>query len=216
MVKGIIYVLITTLAIASSCVHDDITKTFVKDNGCVDLIDVKISDHAITATDLTSAQRLFSKNSISLENLRFTKYDDADPLNTATVHYVHITATQYTNGLPILFSDIGFHFRNDAFYVLAGNRYGTTTNNLDTLPFLELSEVRGLFIGAIKDHKLNVGDYKNSCLDVQFGYIDLNAGSGSLAPGNLKKAWYVTPSGKSYPEAIFLDREGTTFYFFDG
>src|SRR5258706_8511109 len=111
MKKGINITMALTTAILSSCADNDIGEVFVKDYGCVDLIYSKTGNQSISQTDLTSTQDLFSKNNISLKNLRFTNFDESDPLNTLTTNYIRITATQCINELPIFFSRIGFHLK---------------------------------------------------------------------------------------------------------
>jgi hypothetical protein len=201
------------LTILCACKHED-EKVLPKDYGCVNVVDIKVNSHLISSTALTEAQTLLSANQIPFDNLRFLSFDTIPP----SQNKYRIDAMPYTNGLPVLQEYIAFFFTNDSLWWTEGKIYPSISHSVDIVKHLDLPTIRALFVDATKKDLYVTQNWFNIdtlCIDAQFGYLDLNANQENVAP-NFKKAWYVTPHGFNYPEAMFLDNDGTMRSYFNG
>ena len=52
-------------------------------------------------------------------------------------------------------------------------------------------------------------------MSAEFGYYDLNAGSGNTTE-NLVKAWKITLKNQAYPLAYYEDDDGKLIYYDNG
>ena len=179
------------------------------DSGCISL---GRFSYNVSKADSAAAVALFKKNNISVGNLVFRRVilnDTSTALNTNPITvYQHVQVQQYFNGLPILNSALGYHFKNDVFQFTMGTKY--TGVNLGTSQHLRLSQVRALYVKAAeKDISA-----KDSCLVTRFGYYDV--GHDNNAPPSFVKAWWVTPAHAEYPLGIFRDDNGASITYFNG
>ena len=171
----------------------------------------------MSAQDSTKAADLFKKNNMSPDNLVFTRlmFHDTISNSQGTTVYQHLFAVQYFNGLPVLFTEAGYHFRDEVYWTEIGTVYQQNQAPSDTRPVLTLPQMRALFMNQVnKDGYMTT--LKDSCLVAEHGYYDLNVGISYSTP-KLVKAWAVTPAHSSYPQAVFRDdKDGTLIYYFDG
>jgi hypothetical protein len=181
--------------------------------GCDDLTITQVSDHAVSQTDLATIKNLLQANNIAYDNLRFTSFDNNDALDSEENDFTSLEVQQYTNGLPIFFSDTYFNFLNGNVSFFTGELYPNTTETINTKQKLKLAEVRTLFTQELIKKNKGIVGLENECLIMEFGYVDLN-GEVSGLPPNLKKAWYVRPLSKIMLWGVFLDDDGSTYHFF--
>ena len=191
-------------------------KQIASDNGCIEKITIPVSSQGtLTNADYNLILTLFSSNGISNPNFRFTRtyYHDSVQTYNGIHNFRNVIIIQYTNGLPIFRESLNYSFKNGIFESYAGQL--TNGTSLNTVSTLSLGQLRKLFIDDIElfDHKGK--QYKDSCFKAEFGYFNLNAGTGNTSE-NLVKAWHLTPNFYSYPEAYYRDDTGERIYYFNG
>ena len=120
---------------------------------------------------------------------------------------------QYTNGVKLFRGNLVYNFLDNKFNSKSGKL--TNGTSLNTLPQLTLGQLRKLFIDDIELFDHNGKQFKDGCFNAEFGYYNLNAGSGNTSE-NLVKAWHLTPKSNSYPEAYYQDITGKKIYYFNG
>jgi hypothetical protein len=191
-------------------------KQIASDNGCIEKITIPASSQGtLTNADYNLILTLFSSNGISNPNFRFTRtyYRDSVQTYNGIHNFRNVIIIQYTNGLPIFRESLNYSFKNGIFESYSGQL--TNGTSLNTISTLSLGQLRKLFIDDIElfDHKGK--QYKDSCFKAEFGYFNLNAGTGNTSE-NLVKAWHLTPNFYSYPEAYYRDDTGERIYYFNG
>ncbi|MEP6951205.1 MAG: hypothetical protein ABI863_18090 [Ginsengibacter sp.] len=87
--------------------------------------------------------------------------------------------------------------------------------NLNSTSILTLAQLRKLFIDDIElfDHNGNL--FKDSCINTEFGYFNLNSGTANNSE-HLVKAWHLTSKFSSFPEAYYQDIAGQRIYYSNG
>ena len=75
-------------------------------------------------------------------------------------------------------------------------------------------QLRKLFIDDIELFSHQGYQFKDSCVNAEFGFFNLNSGTGNNME-SIVKAWHLTPKYKVYPEAYYQDN-GQRIYYFDG
>ena len=182
-------------------------------NGCIDKI-VKQSFN-IKPADSITAIHLLQQNNIQYNNLVFTSIILNDTItNTEGTHiYQHIAAIQYINGLPVLSDGFAYHFKDGIYYTTSGKVYSSVS--LDNRSQLTLSKLRDLYMTETVDKGGFNPTYRDSCVVAQFGYFNLNAGTGNTTV-NMVKAWRIHLKTQDYPVATFRDDNGQLIYFDSG
>ena len=217
--KNNISILLFLLPILSSCSKEnepvENSKRLAADNGCIEKITIPVSSQGtLTDADYNLILSLFNSNGINNPNFRFTRtYHDSVQTYNGIYDFRNVFIIQYANGLPIFRESLNYSFRNGIFNSYSGNLTNGTI--LNTTPTLTLGQLRKLFIEDIEsfDHK---GDqYKDSCFKAEFGYFNLNGGTGNTSE-NLVKAWHLKSNFYSYPEAYYRDDTGERIYYFNG
>jgi len=193
-------------AIIYSCTK---TRTSPSGNGCT--TQIKRVNYNIKPADSLAAIHLFQQNNIDYSTLSFEWIILNDTLNGHV--YQHILATQYFNGLQLMSSDIGYHFLDGVFQSTSGKRYAAV--NLDNHAHLSLSQLRALYMSEAIDKQGLNPTYRDSCVTVQLGYYDLNAGTGNESV-NIIKGWRVELKRNTYPIAIFRDDNGLLIAYDSG
>lgn len=213
--------LLLLIILFSACTKAGNDTQPVEDNGCIERIIVPVNGHSIDKADIPVVQNLFLNNRIDDSKFRYYHFFH-DSVQTYFPPYSKfdiksVVVEEYTNGLGILNSSLGFQFNNNIFNIKSGTAtHGTTLN---TTPRLTLVQLRKLFIDDVElfDHK--AAQYKDTCLKAEFGYYDLNIGSAN-ASENLIKAWKVTPLSTiypgEYPIAYYKDENSALIYYDNG
>ena len=208
------YFLFASLLLIAACKKS--ADSLPADPGCIDRIYIPVNAHALSTTELSAVNGLFTSNNIDHRDYRFYQYvhDTFQTLFPPFTAYDQklIKVDQYTNGLHIFNRQINYIFFDDQLHYIAGSR--TNGTNLDTLPHLTLPQLRGLFLREIREHS-NESMFTDSCVKAEFGYYNLNTG-GADTTEHLTKAWHLTPRNASYPEAYFKDGDGGLVYYFNG
>ena len=212
-------ILLFSLILLSCKKIENVQPQLLEDNGCIERIIIPVNTHTIKEVEITTANNLFLKNNIDNSRFRYYKYSN-DSLQTQFPPYVKINfkfvrVIEYTNELRILNSDLIFSFKNEVFNSLSGTQ--TKGTNLDMKPKLTLGQLRQLFLESAKIFYGRPIIYKDSCLEAEFGYYDIDADSKSK---NLIKAWKVTSKNLNnffeYPVAYYQDNDGKLIYYDDG
>lgn len=204
-----------------SCNKGDQIKKLEEDNGCIERKTLRVDQHSVSSADIVTINNLFIGNNIDTNKYRYYKYVN-DSVQTyfppfAVFDSKIVRVDQYANGLRIFNADRVFLFKNNLFDHVGGNP--TNGTSLNTEPVLNIAQVRKLFIDAIElyDHKGT--QYKDTCLNAEFGYYNVNAGTGNSTEV-LIKAWRVTRKNSIYPSeypvAYFHDDDGRLIYYFNG
>ena len=186
-----------------------------EDKGCIEKLVIPVSSHgALSDSEYNLVHSLFISNGIAESNFRYTRtYHDSVQTYNGIYDFRNVHIIQYANELPVFTGSLNYLFKNGIFNSFSG--YLTNGTNLDNIPALTLPQLRKLFIDDIElfDHK--GPQYKDSCINAEFGYFNLNAGTSNNSE-NLVKAWHLTPKYKSYPEGYYQDRHGQRIYYFNG
>jgi len=180
------------------------------DGGCINLATPKY----VTGADSVAATLLFKNNNIDYSTLRYQRVILNDSIRTGPNAgvYQHVFAVKYYNGLPVLSSTFGHHFFKGVFQSVSP--MPPASINLSNTPNLTLPALRQTYISAAAANHATFNS-ADACLAAQFGYFDLNAGSGSSV-ANYVKAWVVTPANADYPMAIIRDDDGSVLYYVSG
>lgn len=213
--KNLFWIIITYSLTLAACTKSSIN--LPEDNGCVERILIPVTAHSINSLDVPTVNNLFISNGIDNSKFRYYQYIH-DTLQTFYPPYTKhddkiVRVDQYINEVKLFTGDLVYDFLDNSF----NHRGGTPTNgtHLNTSPQLKLGQLRKLFIDDIElfDHKGN--QYKGSCFNAEFGYFNLNAGTGNTSE-NIVKAWHLTPKSNLYPEAYYQDNSGQRIYYFNG
>ena len=179
------------------------------DNGCI--TQIKRENFNINPADSLSAVHLFQQNKLTYSNLSFVRIILNDTVGEHV--YQHIFVTQVFNGFEVMSGDAGYHFLDGVYQSTLGKVYSSV--NLDNRPDLSLAQLRALYMSETIDKQGINATYRDSCLTAQFGYYDLNAGTGNEST-NMVKAWRIEIKGNIYPTAVFRDDNGGLIAFDSG
>jgi hypothetical protein len=200
------YLSVLMIIIAFSCKKSE---NIPEDNRCANLIIDDLNVQLLSNQEMDSIKYIFNKNHLGYENLQFWHY-------TEDLGFKYVGAYQFVNNLKVFSDYWGFEF--DKYNSLVNQGGDSIKNfNLTDKPRLSLAQVRGIFIKAVN----NDGWYKNateiqdSCINMEFGYFDLNSGS-SFQPKNYTTAWYVKPIKGDYPFAYIDDLRGQLITYGNG
>ncbi len=208
---GVVVLALTSCSKNNSVPTSVTNKTIAEDLRCLAQVWLKPGYSHITPTQNSEVVDFCNKNGIDASNLKF--YSFYSEVLHGNENWVHAKANQLVNGLMIFTNDRNFHFKNGVLETTDGVEIRSTT--LDTIPSLKITQIRSLFvIELMKRNALNLSSYKDSCLNIQFGYYDLNPGNNNM-PVNLVKAWHITPQYGSDPSAYFKEG-GELINFFGG
>ena len=219
-VKKYLYIMIKRILIISlfassfySCNKESYSPS---NNGCIEMVIVPVTAHSVKSSDAVIISNLFKQNNISNNNIRYERYNHdtiklANPPYTVS-DYKYVSVLEYLNTLPIFNGYLLYVFKNDKLDFIGG--YPSKGTNLNVFPVLKLVQIRQLFLNdlEIQDHKGKL--YQDSCFRAEFGYYNLNGGTGKTDE-ILVKAWKVTPKGREYPIAYYQDN-GSKIYYFNG
>jgi len=218
--KRFLHILSITSMVLLSCNKGDMIK-LEEDNGCIERRILRVDQHGVSIADIVTINNLFISNNIDINKYRYYKYDH-DSVQTYFPPFARfdsklVRVDQYANELRIFNAGRIFIFKNDVIDHIGGN--ATNGTSLNTNPKLKIAQVRKLFIDAIEQYDHKGSQYKDTCLSAEFGYYNLNAGTGNSTEV-LIKAWRVTRKNSTYPAeypvAYFRDDDGKLIYYFNG
>jgi hypothetical protein len=201
-----------------------LTDHIPEDNGCIEFRKVLVRDHAgytINNNNIPIINSLFASSGISTSNYRYYAYSQ-DSLQTqfppfAKVDIKNVGVQEFTNGLQIFTSGIIYMFKNNVLNFTGGT--ATKGTGLITIPNLSTGQLRNLFLDHAEKFEQKGAQYKDSCLAAEFGYYNMNAGTGNSAE-QLVKAWKVTMKHRiypaQYPMAYYQDHDGSLIYYDNG
>jgi len=182
-----------------------------EDKGCIEKIIIPANSNVSFSTaEYSIINSLFINNRVNKPNYRYFR---SYTINTTRL--VH--TMQYANGLPIFNKDLNFNFDNGIYGSFTG--YLTKGTTLNTTATLRLPQLRKLFIDNAEQFEQKGLQYKDSCLKAEFGYYDLNSGTGNTNEV-LIKSWKVTLKSSvepfEYPIAFYQDNNGALIYYDNG
>ena len=211
--------LIVMLSLLFSCKKemDDLSMQNGVDNGCIERNIISVTQHSISPSNIQLVNVLFTKNGIDNSKFRYYQYTN-DTFQTYFPPYTKfdqklIRADQYANGLRLFEHNVVYNFKDNIFDF--ANGIVNENIMLDTNPKQVLARLRKLYISDLEQFNQKGASYKDSCLKAEFGYYELNSGSGN----NKKiwaKAWKVTPQNRDYPQGYYQDENGSRISYFDG
>lgn len=218
----IIIVLVTLNLAACTKTNPPYLKQEMTDNmGCIERIQIPVTAHSVKINDINTINQLFSSNNISISNFRYFNYEN-DSIQIWYAPYLHydrktVRLDQYTNGLRIFTGDLVYNFLNNQFSYRGGDL--TKGTNLDTIPQLSLGKLRKLFTDNIEQFEHSSSKYKDTCFKAEFGYFNINAGTGNNEEV-LVKAWRISKRNSiltaEYPLAYYYDQDGKLIYYDNG
>lgn len=217
--KTLFPVLLLYLLSLAACTKS--ARDLAEDNGCIERIIIPVTAHSINSSDVQEVNNLFSSNGIDNSKLRYYRYD-RDTLQTQYPPYTKyaeqvVRVDQYTNNLRIFTGDMVYLFLDKHLSYKGGEL--TKGTSLDATPQLTTGQIRKLFIDDIEQYDHAAAKYKDSCFKAEFGYFNLNAGTGNTQEV-LVKAWRVTLKNSVYPSeypvAYYRDEAGALIYYDNG
>jgi hypothetical protein len=213
--RPLLFAMTAFILAISACSKSNDINILEKGNGCIEKLTIPVTSHGtLSDSEYTLIDLLFITNGISNSHYRYTRtYRDSEQVYNGIYDYRHVPIIQYTNGLPIFIESLNYAFKNGMFDSYAGRITGGT--NLNSTPILTLGQLRKLFIDDIELFDYKGSQFKDSCINAEFGYFNLNVGTENNSE-NLVKAWHLTPKFSSYPEAYYGDIEGQRIYYSNG
>jgi len=171
-----------------------------EDYGCMERIIIPVTAHSVSDSDLPVINELFSKSGINNSNLRYARYQH-DSLQTYYAPFAKkdakvVRVDQYINGQRLFVGDMVYIFIEDSFSYKSGHVTGGTS--LDTSKRLTLPQLRKLFLNSLQQFDKAADKYKDTCFKAEFGYYNLNIGTGNQNE-KIVKAWRITPKNTVYP-----------------
>ena len=210
--NGLTFVIIIMSLLA--CKKTDTGTCFEEDNGCIQKIVIPVSSQGtLSASDFNLINTLFMTNGIDHSNLRpIRTYRDSLKTYNGTHDFRLVHVLEYKRGLPIFTGTLNYSFKNGIFESYAGRLLSGPTPDITYT--LTLGQLRKLFINDIELFNHRGNQFKDSCFNAEFGYFNLNSGTGNNTE-NIVKAWHLTPKYNAYPEGYYQDN-GQRIYYFDG
>ena len=171
-----------------------------EDYGCIERIIIPVTAHSVSDSDLPVINELFSKSGINNSNLRYARYQH-DSIQTYYAPFAKkdakvVRVDQYVNGLRLFTGDMAYIFIENSFNSRSG--YVTNGTSLDTSKKLTLPQLRKLFLNSLQQFDKAADKYKDTCFKAEFGYYNLNIGTGNQNE-KIVKAWRITPKNTVYP-----------------
>jgi len=219
--KRSLFLCLCLVAVVACKKHTGDDQVLIDDHGCIERVIVPKTAYDVSNAQADTANQVFAANGIAHANLRYVgfSHDSVSSFNspdTKTDH-IDVVVQQYVNEMPVLLSNLRYSFENGVLITVTGNT--VTTVNLDTVPHLDLVTLRKFFITDLQHYEHNAAQYKDTCLNAQFGYYNLitNTTTNERA---IIKAWLVSRKGAgtayAFPQAMYRDDDGSRIYFDTG
>lgn len=177
---------------------------------CINTVQESLNTISLPQKEIDSIKYLFDVNQLDYTKYQFHGFMRDD------LGYHHIFCSQYKNGLKLFTNDLGFHFnQRNEYSFLSGEIIGMIT--LSVKPAMNQRRAVAKYIDALNNDNFNFANkeaIKSNCFDVQFGYYDLNAGTGNNA--EFTKAWKVKPADMDYPYAYINDKNSSVILYDNG
>jgi hypothetical protein len=201
-----------------ACAKSETAPKLLDANGCAEVSPVPVTAHSITPGEVQQANALFARNNIDNRRYRYAQYS-REALQTyfppyEKVDFQLVKVEEYANGLRIFTGHLNYSFKNGVFNFLGG-RPARGVAVLDAVPNLSPGQLRALFLASIDEFDPQRSNLEEQCVSLEFGYYDLNAGTGN-ADENIVKAWKVTFKNKEYPYGYYQDVAGKLIRYDNG
>ncbi len=161
--------------------------------------DITADQEAILLPDsvIVFIQNLFESNSLDYSNYQFYE------ASTSSSGYYHVKCHQFIKGLKLFTNDLGFHFNEDNICSSVPRDEDIVTNiELDTVRNLEQNKLVGIFVDSLRNdfffNSANEYLLDTCCFDIEFGYYDLNTGTG-ITDMYFTKVWQISLKNRDYP-----------------
>jgi len=213
--RNIPFILAAVLFLISSCKKDAPSKQLEVDTGCIVRIYTPVNAHTISSTEKIIVDNLFQSNGIVNKNYRFYRFLE-DSTQTYYPPYSkfddkQVLADHYNNELRIFNGNVLFLFMNDVIHYVGGDTSNTIT--LDTIPSLQLGQVRKLFIEDAQRFEQLGYHFNDTCLRAEFGYYRQQESNNDY---KVYKAWLIKPNYNDYPYSIHKDSAGVLIGYDNG
>ena len=200
-----------------ACSKADTPPALPTDQGCSEISIISVTEHSLSSSEVATANSLFARNNLDARNYRYVRYL-RESVQTYYPPYASfdsqlVGVEEYTSGLPIFTGQSNFHFKNGVFDFRSGHPSSGT--HLNTVPTLNAGQLRSRFRATVTQFDPSLPMTWLQCVSAEFGYYDLNAGTGN-ATENLVKAWKVTLKNLAYPFAYYEDNDGKLIYYDNG
>ena len=209
MNSRILHIFIAVSFCVASCKQNDVKNA--ASDFCINRVQKDQGTGLLADTTLAIIATLFEYNQMNPNRYQFYSYN----VDNQGIH--HINAYQYINRLKAFTGEMSFHFdANKKFRFASGEAIAKI--NLNNFSSLSQKQVGQLYLSVLRKDTFTGIDKDaiiSNCLDIEFGYYDLNAGT-SNAVQNYAKAWKITPAGKMYPIAYVNDSKSDIIYYFNG
>ena len=216
--RTLLFVLTVFVLILSSCKKQDVNPSpnLGIDTGCIERVFIPENQHSITSTENTIVDNLFMTNGLVNQHYRFTRFMH-DSFQTYYPPYAikdnkNIRADFYVNGLRLLNVGLVFNFINNTLNFVGGDI--TSIILLDTIPQLNLGQIRKLFIDDAQRFEQLGSHFKDTCLRAEFGYFRQYINSNNDV--KISKGWLIRPHYNYYPNAVHLDSAGILIGYDNG
>lgn len=165
--------------------------------------------HKVSNSDLKTINYLFSKNDITLNNLRVYK------LQTVELGYYLVRCDQFYDGLLLITEPVTFHFINGYLNYISGDMIDSI--NIDTIPNIS-AESTGVTLYKCITRDLNsprVLMRKSTCFEAELGIFDINAGW-SYSDKDFVLVWKVEPRNAESPQVIINAKNDSLLRYYNG
>jgi PKD repeat protein len=188
---------------------DSIFKTVSINKICMKRIYTDPNKQLVNDSVFSIIKDLFSKNSLSIQNLQFYEYTKGN--------FTNIKCNTFNKGLEVLFSTQIFKFDKNGNFL---DRTGEVDipASLDTIPNYPLDSASRFLVADFLNDYLMVSASVNldtACVYANLGYWDILAGTGS-STHQYTLAWKMTFNNREYPLEIVDAQTNKHIYYDNG
>jgi len=167
--------------------------------------------HEASNSELKTINNLFTKNDLTLNNLRVYKLQSDDYLGFKLVR-----CDQFYDGLLLITEPVTFHFNNGGYLnYISGDMIDSL--NIDTIPNIS-AESTGVTLYKCITCDLNSPQVlinKSTCFEAELGIFDINAGW-SYRDKDFVLVWKVEPRNAESPQVIINAKTDSLIRYYNG
>ncbi len=178
---------------------------------CTNEIVATPSDQLISDEQLIQAKALLNSASIDYSNYRIYRFEKS------FTNYYHIRCHQFVNGLQVFTNDIIFHFDENKNYSYRSGD-SITSIALNAKSSLNATELKEIYLNKVIEdphYERKLRSITKNCINLQFGYYDLNASKGDTTI-KMVKAWKINPLNSDAPKMYVNDENSEIISYHNG
>ena len=165
--------------------------------------------HKVSNSELKTINNLFSRNDLTLNNLRVYKLQ-------TYLGFSVVRCDQFYDGLLLITEPVTFNFDNGGYLnYISGDMIDSI--NIDTIPNIS-AESTGVILYKCITSDLNaprVLMHKSTCFEAELGIFDINAGVG-YTDNNFVLVWKVEPRNAESPQVIINAKNDSLIRYYNG